>query len=158
LQPQVCLRKRTEMTTMMDTNNFNFSAPIQMRWNDLDALGHVNNAIFITYFEVARGGFMMKACPKWDWTKHMFLIANANVDFRKELLLTAQNPQVHVRTSKLGGKSFVLEYAVTSQKGGETVLHATGSTTQIMFDTKARTTIEVPDWVRESLQDFDGIA
>ncbi len=46
---------------------------------------------------------------------------------------------------------------MTSQKGDETVLHATGSTTQIMFDTKARTTIEVPDWVRKSLESFDGL-
>ena len=141
----------------LDLQKFNFSYPIQMRWNDLDALGHVNNALYVSYFEIARGGFMLKAVPEWDWTKHMFLIANVNVDFKKELLLTATKPLVHVRTSKIGGKSFVLEYAITSQKGDETILHATGSTTQIMFDTKARTTIEVPDWVRESLQGFDAI-
>ena len=98
----------------LELDHFNFSHPIQLRWNDLDALGHVNNAIYVTYFEIARGGFMLKAVPDWDWTKHMFLIANVNVDFKKELLLTAKNPKVHVRSSKIGGKSFVLEYAITS--------------------------------------------
>ena len=141
----------------LDLQKFNFSYPIQMRWNDLDALGHVNNALYVSYFEIARGGFMQRAVPEWDWTKHMFLIANVNVDFKKELLLKAIKPQMLVRTSKIGGKSFVLEYAMTSQKGDETILHATGSTTQIMFDTKARTTIEVPDWVRKSLESFDGL-
>ncbi len=140
-----------------DNNQFNFSYPIQMRWNDLDALGHVNNAIYVSYFEIARGAFMLKAVPGWDWTKHMFLIANVNVDFKKELLLTAINPQVHVRTSKIGGKSFVVDYALTSQKGEETILHASGSTTQIMFDTKSRSTMEVPDWVRNALQSFDNM-
>lgn len=134
---------------------FNFSHPIQMRWNDLDPLGHVNNAIYVTYFEIARGRYMLEACPKWNWQKDMFLIASVNVNFHKELLLTSQNARVHIRTSKIGNKSFVLDYKITSEKGGVETLHASGSTTQIMFDMKSRGTIEVPDWVRESLENFD---
>tara|TARA_B100000780_G_scaffold253225_1_gene200736 strand:- start:913 stop:1338 length:426 start_codon:yes stop_codon:yes gene_type:complete len=141
----------------MSLDQFNFSHPIQMRWNDLDALGHVNNGIYVTYFEIARGIFMLKACPDWDWHKDMFLIGNVNVDFKKEMLLSAQDARVHVRTAKMGGKSFVLEYAITSQKGDQTIVHATGTTTQIMFDMKTRSTIEIPDWVRKSLGDFDSI-
>ena len=139
----------------MELEKYNFSLPLQMRWNDLDPLGHVNNALFVTYFEIARGHFMTIACPEWNWHKDMFLIANVNADFKKELLLTANDPKVHVKTIKIGTKSFVLEYAVTSKKENEIVLHATGTTTQIMFDMKTRSTIEVPDWVRKSLEDFD---
>lgn len=139
----------------MELENYNFSLPIQMRWNDLDPLGHVNNALFITYFEVARGHFMMKACPDWNWQKDMFLIANVNVDFKKELLLTAIEPKVHMRTIAIGTKSFVLEYAITSKKDDKIILHATGTTTQIMFDMKTRTTIEIQDWLRKSLSGFD---
>ncbi len=142
---------------MVDVSLYNFSVPIQMRWNDLDALGHVNNAVYVTYFEVARGYFMLKACPDWNWEKDMFLIAGVNVNFHKELLLTAVNARVHVRTSKIGGKSFVLDYVITSDKNGEQVVHATGSTTQIMFDMQMRKTIEVHDWVRASLTTFDGL-
>ena len=141
----------------MNVSDFKFSMPIQMRWNDLDALGHVNNAVFITYFEVARGVFMMKACPGWDWHKDMFLIANINVDLRKELLLTAQNAKVHVKTMSLGTKSFVLQYMITSENNGETVVHASGTTTQIMFDMKTRSTINIPDWVKASLSEFDSL-
>lgn len=139
----------------MKTDGFNFSFPIQMRWNDLDALGHVNNSVYVTYFEIARGQFMLNACPFWDWTKDMFLIANVHVDFLKELVLTSTNPLVHVRTVKIGGKSFVLEYIITSGKGKETVIHAKGTTTQIMFDRKTRQTIEISDRVRASLREFD---
>lgn len=139
----------------MDTKEFNFSYPIQMRWNDMDALGHVNNATFVTYFEVARGLFMPTVCKGWDWQKDMFLLANVNVDFIKELRIDAQNVNVLMRTNKIGNKSFELSYAITSKKGNETILHATGSTTQIMFDMKTRTTIEIPNWVRESLTNYD---
>ena len=140
---------------MNQLNKFKFKLPLHLRWIDMDALGHLNNAIFVTYFEVARGHYMLRACPGWDWHKHMFLIGNVNVDFKKELLLSAQNAQVWMRTSKIGTKSFVLEYAVVSEKQGEIIIHATGSTTQIMFDMKTRSTIEVADWVRESLTDFE---
>lgn len=138
-------------------HDFKFSMPIQMRWNDLDALGHVNNAVYVTYFEIARGLYMLKACSGWDWHKDMFLIGNVNVNFQKELLLSCKDVKVHIRTSKIGTKSFVLEYAITSDKDGETVIHATGTTTQVMFDMKTRKTIEVPDWVRESLIKFDNL-
>lgn len=141
----------------MEFENYNFSLPIQMRWNDLDALGHVNNAVFITYFEIARGYFMTKACPKWNWMQDMFLIANVNADFKKELLLTADDPRVYMKTIKIGSKSFVLEYAITSKKEDKIVLHASGTTTQIMFDMKTRSTIEIPNWVREGLTEFDNL-
>lgn len=139
----------------MNLEKFKFSFPIQMRWNDMDALGHVNNATFVTYFEVARGLFMPTVCKGWNWQKDMFLLANVNVDFVKELRLDAENVKVHMRTKKIGNKSFELEYAITSTKNDKTILHATGSTTQIMFDMKTRTTIEIPNWVRESLSNFD---
>ena len=140
---------------MINLDKFKFKYPLQMRWNDLDALGHVNNAIFITYFEVARGTYMMKACPGWDWTKQMFLIGKVDASFQKELLLTAEKAEVWMRTESLGNKSFVLEYAVVSQLKGQTVLHASGSTTQVMFDMKTRSTIEIEDWIKKSLTAFE---
>lgn len=139
----------------MDISKFNFRFDLQMRWNDLDALGHVNNAMFITYFETARGRFMLEACPGWDWRKDMFLIAQVHADFQKELLLTAKNPQVLMRTSKIGNKSFELSYAIVSEGKDGPILHATGTTTQIMFDMQSRQTIAIPDWVKESLTAFD---
>lgn len=140
---------------MQDLKDFKYKHPIQMRWNDLDALGHVNNAIFITYFEVARGSYMLKACPGWDWTKHMFLIGNVEASFHKELLLTAQKAEVWMRTAKIGTKSFQLEYVVVSEKNGEKVVHASGTTTQIMFDMKTRSTIAIEPWIKEALENFE---
>lgn len=141
----------------MEATKFNFSLPLQIRWNDLDPLGHVNNAIYVTYFEIVRGHFMLHACPGWDWQKDMFLIGNVNVNFHHELKLTAANPTVSIRTSKIGNKSFVLDYAISSQNGDEMLIHATGQTTQIMLDLKTRTTIIIPEWVRQSLAAFDGL-
>jgi acyl-CoA thioester hydrolase len=140
---------------MTNLSAFHFHFPLQLRWHDLDALGHVNNAVFVTYFEVARGHYMPTACPGWDWHKHMFLIAHVEVHFRKELLLLAQKPTVHIRTAHIGTKSFVLEYVISSIKEGETVIHCEGKTTQVMFDMQTRKTKPIDDWVQQSLQAYE---
>jgi acyl-CoA thioester hydrolase len=141
---------------MNPTDKFTFSVPIQMRWNDCDPLGHVNNAIFITYFEMGRGQYMLTASPTWDWMKNMFLIGKIEATYYKELKLNAVNPKVWVRTKKMGGKSFIIEYAITSEtKDGNLIYHASGETVQIMFDMFNKTTIEMPEWLRSELLQFE---
>ncbi|MBA99993.1 MAG: thioesterase [Saprospirales bacterium] len=135
--------------------HFRFELPIQMRWNDLDPLGHVNNAIFITYFEYGRSQYMLKASSIWDWTKNMFLIGDVQAVFHKELTLLHTDARVLVRTHSFGNKSFVLEYAVCSGSKDNPILHSHGKTTQIMFDTKSRSTIEIPQWLREEISAFE---
>ncbi len=134
---------------------FSFDMPLQLRWSDLDPLGHVNNATYITYFEIGRSLFMLKASPSWDWNKNMFLIANVSCNFQRELKMDVKNPKVRCRVSKIGGKSFNIEYQVTSEKNGQTVVHATGSTTQVMFDMATRKTIEMPEWLKAELTAFE---
>jgi len=142
---------------MENLEGFKFNKELQLRWNDMDALGHVNNALFVTYFETGRGHFMMEACKGWDWTKHMFLIGSININYYKEMLLLSKSPKIWIKTSKLGTKSFTLDYAVTSEKNNETIIHALGSTTQVMFDMKTRKTIEMEGWMRTNLSEFDNL-
>ncbi len=140
----------------MNIENFKFEQELQIRWNDLDPLGHVNNAVYITYFEIARGMYMLNASVKWDWKKNMFLIGNVNVNFIKELTMFDIAPAVFMRTKKIGNKSFVLEYVIVSNTlNGEQQIHATGTTTQIMFDMRTKKTIEVQDWLKENLLSYE---
>ena len=139
---------------MSDKNEFHFSQEIQIRWMDLDPLGHVNNSIYIQYFEMGRGKYMVKASPTWDWHKNMFLIASISCDYKRELKMTDRHPHVHVRYSRFGTKSFDLEYTITSGSNHE-VLHATGKSVQVMFDTKNKTTIEIPEWMKREISEFE---
>jgi acyl-CoA thioester hydrolase len=139
---------------MSDENQFRFSQEIQIRWMDLDPLGHVNNAIYIVYFEMGRSKYMITASDTWDWHKNMFLIANVNCDYKRELKMADKHPHVHARMVKFGTKSFELEYAITSGENHE-VLHATGKSIQVMFDTNNKTTVEIPDWLKKEIRDFE---
>lgn len=134
---------------------FNFKQDLQVRWVDLDPLAHVNNSIYIQYFELGRGKYMSAASPTWDWHKNMFLIANITCDYKKELKLTDTHPAVWVRTMRFGEKSFDLEYLICSEKNGETVLHAQGKSTQVMFDVKERRTMKLPEWLRGEIGAYE---
>jgi acyl-CoA thioester hydrolase len=60
--------------------------PIQVRFRDLDALGHVNNAVYLTYLEVARAAYFSRLEPDWVGKGH-FILARAEVDFLRPILL-----------------------------------------------------------------------
>ncbi len=137
-------------------DKFHYSTPIQIRWNDLDPLGHVNNSLYCTYFEIVRGSYMLTASPSWSWDKDMFLIASMEVAFYKELTLRATHTTAYCRMSKLGTKSFEVEYAITSMDSkGQTILHALGKSTQVLFNVKEKITMEIPSWLREELALFE---
>ena len=135
---------------------FTYSLPIQARWNDMDPLGHVNNTVFFAYFELGRGRYMVDASKTFDWNEHMFLIGEISCKFMKELTMKHQNPTIWVRTKSFGTKSFVIEYAVSSQDNvGRKTVHAIGESTQIMFDTEIRKSMDIPDWLKSELSDFE---
>jgi acyl-CoA thioester hydrolase len=135
---------------------FRFSMPIPIRWNDLDALGHVNNIYYFEYFQIARGGYFPAASSMWDWTKHMFVIAHIECDFFKELTFTHVRPTIKARTVLISNKSFEMEYLITSQaRDGSEIIHAKGKSVNVMVDMAAKKSAEVPDWLRQHLTEYE---
>lgn len=140
----------------INTDDFKFSMPINIRWNDFDPLGHVNNIYYFEYFQIARGIYMNKVSPTWDWNKHMFVIAHIECDYFKEVGLKANKPIVKTRVLNLSKKSFEMEYLVTStSKEGEEVLHAKGKSVNVMIDMVAKSSAEIPDWLRSDITTYE---
>jgi len=67
---------------------------IPIRWRDMDAYGHVNNAVYLTYLEQARDawvqGLLGSVSDTWD-----FVLAHVGIDYRNQL--TQQDGEVTVR-------------------------------------------------------------
>ncbi len=136
----------------INPENFTFSENIQVRWTDLDPLAHVNNSIYIQYFEIARGRYMLEAAPTWDWHKDMFLLANVTCNYLAELKIGMPDTKCWVRIKEMGIKSFIIEYMITTGNG---IVHTAGTSTQVMFDTETKNTIAIPDWLREEVQQYE---
>jgi acyl-CoA thioester hydrolase len=113
-----------------------------VRFRDVDALGHVNNAVFLTYLEEARIGFLV---PKGAEASGMIL-ARVEIDFRAPLR-TGDELEIGVRPAGVGTKSFELEYQV---RAGDTVA-AEARTVLVSFDYETGRSVEVPRAWREAL-------
>jgi acyl-CoA thioester hydrolase len=74
-----------------------------VRFRDVDAMGHVNNAVYSTYLEQARIGILGDLEP--------FILARVEIDFRAELR-AGEEVEVHSRCSRIGSKSFELEHEI----------------------------------------------
>ncbi|MBS1248754.1 MAG: Long-chain acyl-CoA thioesterase FadM [Chloroflexi bacterium] len=135
---------------------FHFSYPITVRYSDLDPQGHVNNACYLSYFEHGRVAYIQHL-ELWDGKSFLdlgFVLANAKVDFKAPILM-ADDIQVRVRVSRLGGKSLEMEYEITTILDEK--IFATGSTTMVAYDYRAGRAILIPSAWREEIVAFEKI-
>ena len=109
-----------------------FSLPIDVRFSDLDALGHVNHAVFISYLEHARTQWWLQVLGERRFQEEGFLIARVEVDYRKPVGLLDGGVRVEVRCVQVGTTSFTLAYRVVRQP--DAVVLAEAQTVQVMLD------------------------
>src|SRR5208283_312933 len=91
-----------------------FSQPIQLRYSDLDALGHVNHRVFLDYLEVARTRWWGPFLGDRPFPEEGFVIARVEVDYRQSIVLGDQ-VRVELRCSGLGRTSFTLSYRLVRE-------------------------------------------
>ena len=108
-----------------------FSHPIEVRFGDLDAMGHVNNAMIVTYIEQARFQWWRSYLGGRKFQEEGFLLARVEVDYRMPILL-GDDVRVELHCSRVGNSSFELTYRVTKGLAGE--LFAEGKSVQVMLD------------------------
>ena len=131
---------------------FKFSTQIEVRFRDLDALGHVNNAVYLTYFEIARFHYWRKLFGNEAFHRHSFVVVRAECNYRSP----AQSGEVlHVfaKVSELKKSSFVFEYQIIESQTGRVV--ADGLTVQACFDPEANRAKPISEELRESILKFE---
>ena len=115
---------------------------------ELDVLGHVNNNIYLSYFEMARVHYFRELLGiSWDWQKFGIVIAKNEVEYVKSVLLQHE-PQITVFTEQLGTKSFTLGYELRVNDE----VYAKGRSVQVCFDATTQSTIAIPDQMRFALE------
>lgn len=104
-------------------DGYRFTYEIQVRFRDLDALGHVNNAVYLTYFEAARMAYWMHVNGRADLSSMDMILARAEVDYRAPVGY-GDVLEVGVRCASVKRSSFVLEQALVSRRTGTLVAQA----------------------------------
>jgi acyl-CoA thioester hydrolase len=108
-----------------------YSIPVEVRFNDIDGMGHVNNALFLTYLEHCRMRFFTEEAGSRSERDFPFILAHAAIDYKVPLKMGAQ-PVVKMWTSRIGGKSWDFDYEIRDRKTG--VVYATAKTVQVAYD------------------------
>ena len=135
--------------------------PIEIRWRDLDALGHVNNAVYLTYFEVARLGYIRARLGddiQRDPTTLLpigfqFILAEVTCSYRSPATLN-DRLTIAIWVSQVGRKSFVFEYRISDEVTGRLV--AEGCSTQVWYDYTAGKSRVVPGEVVAGMERMQG--
>ena len=135
------------MDSIIPPEGFRHHYPLQVRWSDMDALGHVNNARFLTYFEQARINYV-RGLRLWDGIpdKLGLIIARVEIDFKLPLF-AGDDVHVFTRCARLGNRSLDTEQVVARRKDNQLEVVARGLITIVVYDYRANQSAPIPaEW------------
>lgn len=131
---------------------FKHSVPVQIRFNDLDLMGNVNNTEYINYFGVGRLHYFNLVFENIiDWKNYGVVLVNINIDYIKPIYLN-DSITVYSRTSRIGTKSFEMEQLIYNQNNELNAIH---KSVLVCYDFFQNISIETPLAWKEKLQKFE---
>lgn len=132
-------------------SEFEFVTDVQLRLRDIDEMGHVNNAVYLTYLEIARDEYVETVVGE-SLLDRGAVIANLDIDFLAPISRGA-DVTVAARVLELGTSSIRMHYEIR----GDGEAAATAETTIVTFDREARESKPLPDHWRSAIEDFEGL-
>jgi len=119
---------------------FEFDTPIEIRFVDLDAYGHVNNAVFFTYLETARVKLFQQRFGSFLESGLLFLVVRAECDYRLPIQL---DDQLHISIAvvQIKHSSFEFDYRLHNSSGK---LFAEAKTMMVSYDPEAKRPVAIP--------------
>ena len=131
---------------------FRAHCPVEVRFRDCDPMGHVNNAVYLTYLELARFAYWKAAEIERLAGEVSYIIARVEIDFRSPAV-TGDVLDVGIRVTGFGRTSFSMAYEIRDE-GGRLV--ATAKSVQVAYDYAAGKTVPLPDEIKQRVAEFEG--
>lgn len=133
---------------------FRHSIPVQMRFNDVDVLGHVNNTVYFSYYDLGKSAYFTTVRNgRMDWKQPDVVIANVNCNFFAPMYF-GEPVSVVTRVESIGTKSFTLNQRIVDTVSKE--VKSECSTVMVAFDATTKRAKFLPaDWVK-AICDYEG--
>lgn len=126
---------------------------IQVRFTDCDMLGHVNNNMFMAYFDLGKIEYFQTVIPGGvDMARINVAVVNVNADFYAQAFF-GEPLEVWTAVSRLGKSSFTLEQRVINAETGQT--KCIGRTTMASFDPATATSVPLRDDWAAAVESFE---
>lgn len=132
--------------------NYAHHTPIQIRFNDIDILGHVNNSVYQNYFDLARTHYFQKIFPEAiDWKTHTLVLAKLCIDFLHPVTLD-ESIEVETKIIKMGNKSITMVQRVINANGD---VKAINEGVLVSFHAGEGQPVQIPEEWRRAIASFE---
>ena len=129
-----------------------YTAKVHVRWDDLDAFGHINNAKYLTYVQEARSDFTWFSRQKAGKKPLLadMVVARAEVDYIEPIYEGGMDVECQIWITRIGNSSFEIEYEII-HKG---VIRSRVKTTQVAVSVETKRSRPLSDEEREFLTEY----
>lgn len=136
------------------TDIFHHTTPIQLRFSDVDVLGHVNNTIYFTFLDTAKAQYFSDVRKeKVDWQHVDTVIANVNCAFISSILY-GEEIEVLTTCTSISEKSFKILQLIREKNTSE--VKALCETVMVSIHSDTHEVKPVPDTWRQLMTEFEG--
>jgi len=133
--------------------NYNHKKRIQIRFGDIDIMGHVNNGVQLSYLDLGRLDYFEQIYGQTiDWNDAALIVAHLEIDYLAPILLK-DKIEVHTCINKIGNKSVSLNQNIVDSITGE--IKTTTSQVMVAFSPKLGESIEVPETLKIRIREFE---
>jgi acyl-CoA thioester hydrolase len=130
---------------------FTFTIPIRFR--DLDAMGHVNNATILTYFEEGRKEFFVHALQSISPKDFPFILAEVTCRYIRPIELVDKIVRENVWISRIGTKSFTFAYEIF-RNNDPAWIFSSGNSVQVYYDYENRRSVQIPETFKSKVSPY----
>ena len=133
---------------------FHHVLPLQIRFNDVDKFGHVNNTVYFQFYDTAKTDYIASVCKGVDWERLAIVVVKIDAEFVAQI---KANDHIAGRTRvvKIGNKSFHLEQDVIDVDTQE--VKSRCFSIMVLYDLEHQQTIPIPDEWRQAISIYDGL-
>lgn len=128
---------------------------VAVRFMDIDALQHVNNARYLNFLEEARIAYSQELLGIFNNIKELnVLVARVEIDYLRPILY-GNSVYVYTRISKVGNKSFVFDSVVTTLVDEEEKIAARALQTLVAFDMVTGKSTPIPSDLKQQIVELE---
>ncbi len=139
----------------MDIKDFKHKIKLKVRFGDLDAMRHVNNATYLSYLEEARIAYFKDVLnqPKND-LDFGAVVARIEIDYIQPLML-GEEIEIFSRVSKMGNKSTDVENLITVNRDGKKIVAASALSKLVSYDYDKQKSMVISEEVKNIINSYE---
>lgn len=143
----------TTEDTQVTAEHYHHRLPIQIRFNDVDRYGHVNNNAYFAYYDLGKDEYLRNVLrTNYRGTDVVPVIANINADFILPIFY-GDEIVMETRVSHIGQKSFTLKQRAINLRTNKVVCQC--STVMVCFNLKKQESALLPEVYRKAFEDYE---